>query len=424
MSTQTTASIEPHALGEAVYGHPVMVTEAPRGVPATVLGRLATPDLHTAVYVPSPERRNESGVASEALEALGKRNDVTGKARHATSEAELVPLWLTAHRTRYLLAAACQRTPAQDLIHLAEMTALAPTSLLLACDHGFAEPLLHKLAAVAPVQVPWPELPTASDGAQAPPTAYEAPRWQNTEPVLPDVEYWTFYATAKRQLAIERFQPVHDLYCETMARIASWLDSLNTAGADLTVELAHGSLKTLIEEQTTFDRVTVVTRAAQAAYHRAGWFLDIDERELRNGLVRFPPSMTTPDLYDRLRAYREPTRAATVALYLAGATPEQIRSVTVDDLAQWHHNPDHTIAGQPVPTAAAPFLRAALYMRAFDGANPAAPAFPGDRRRVALDLRQAAADLDLNMGDAKLHETSTIGSRRVPTTIVKLEYMA
>jgi hypothetical protein len=62
----------------------------------------------------------------------------------------------------------------------------------------------------------------------------------------------------------------------------------------LTAPLAHDSLKTLVEEQTTLDRVATVTRAAQAADHRAGWFLDIDERELRNGLIRFPPTKATP----------------------------------------------------------------------------------------------------------------------------------
>lgn len=411
-------------LEQAIYRHPVMVTEAPRDVPATVLGRFATPNLRTAVYVPSPERRRQSGVATEALEALGKRSDVTGKPRHATTEAELVPLWLTAHRTRHLIAASCQRTPGTDLLDLTAMTQVSPTCVLFACDYGFADLVLRSLTAVAPVRVPWPDPP-----APHTPSAGDAPNesgdhWRDAEPVLPTVEYWTFYATAKRQLSPENFRPIHDLYCDTLNRLTTWLDNLDHAGEDLTVALAHGSIKTLIEEQTTFDRVTVVTRAAQAAYHLRGWFLDIDERELRNGLVRFPPSKTTPDLYDRLRAYREPARAATVALYLAGATPAAIRDTTVDDLAQWHRNPKHTVAGQPVPDEARAYLRAALYTRANDAAQPHDPAFPGGYRRVNLDLRQAAADLDLNIGDANLNETSTLGSRRIPASIVKLEWIA
>lgn len=408
------------------YKHPVMITEAPQGVPATVLGRLATRDLSSAVYVPSPERRHEAGVATEALEALGKRSDVNGKPRHASTESELLSLWLTAHRTRHLIAVACQRTPSSDLLALIKMTQVTPTGLLLACDHGFADDLLYSLRSEAPVRMPWPDLHSTSDREITTRTDDKTSHkhgWQPNEPMLPAVEYWTFYATAKRQLSPEQFAPIHDLYVETMTRIASWLDDLNRAGADLTVALAHDSIKTLIEEQSTFDRVAVVTRAAQAAYHRAGWFLDIDERELRNGLVRFPPSKATPDLYDRLRAYREPARAATVALYLAEATPEAIRAVSVDDLANWSHDSAHSVAGTTIPDEAAPYLRAALYARANDGAKPGDPAFPGGERRVKLDLRQAATDLDLNIGDANLNETSTIGSRRVPATIVKLEYI-
>ena len=95
-----------------------------------------------------------------------------------------------------------------------------------------------------------------------------------------------------------------------------------------------------------------------------------------------------------------------------------------DGLLQWHLNPEHLVAGQCIPDDAGPFLRASLYARTMDAAKPTDTAFPGNERRVNLDIRQAATDLDLNIGDANLHETSTIGGRRVPSTIVKLEYIA
>lgn len=405
----------------ASLSEPVMVTEAPAGTPVTVLGRLATPDLATTVFVPHEERRGKSGIATDALSALGKRDDVTGKPRNDTSLAEVLPLWFTAHHTRLLIVAACQQTPVEDLLLLVKMAQATPTSLLLATDHGYGSTLMRDLAPVAPALVEWPDIPDTHPHTHATAARHSVDKWDDREPVLPAVEYWTFYATAKRQLTPSQFAPVHDLYCQTQQRLADWLAELGDAGADLTVDLAHGSIKTLIEEQTTFDMVNVVTRAAQAAYHQHGWFLDIDQRELRNGLIRFPPSKTTPDLYDRLRAYYEPGRAGTVALYLAGATPEAIRATTVDDLAQWRHNPEHCVAGQPVPDEAAPYLRAVLLARAVDGANPEDPAFPGHHRRVLLDLRQAATDLDLNIGEATLNETHSIGSRRVPTSIVKLE---
>lgn len=410
----------------------LIVTEAPDGVPVTILGRLATADLSTALFVTTEHSRNEVGIAIDALAALGKRDDVTGKPRHATGFADLLPVWLTAHRTRLLIAIGAQNATPADLLDLSKMTQTTPTTVLFAVDHGYGAKMLHDLESAAPTLIDWPRVPDhhpadladqANHRADADilPRAAGSRQWSTREPVFPAVEYWTFYATAKRQLTPYEFAPVHDLYTQTVDRLTNWFRTLTEAGQPLTVDLAHGSIKTLIEEQTTFDMVTVVTRAAQATYHQHGWFLDIDERELRNGLIRFPPSKTTPDLYDRLRALYEPTRAGTVALYLAGATPDAIRATTVDDLAQWHHNHDHTIAGVTVPAEAAPYLRATLLSRAFESATPDAPAFPGTDRRALLDIRQAAIDLDLNIGEATLNETHSIGSRRVPTSIVKLE---
>lgn len=266
----------------------------------------------------------------------------------------------------------------------------------------------------------WPTLTSQHTTPEAGST--EASTWNpHAREILPNVEYWTFYATARRQMPPDQFAPIHDLYVDTMHRIKTWLDEHTDTLAPVTVAGAHTVIKTLLEEQPTFDQVTVVVRAAQAAFHNAGWLLTVDERELRNGLVRHQPTNTLPHLFERLRAYHEPSRAATVALYLANATPAAIRATTIDDLAQWRHNPDQPVADITVPDEAAPFLRAALLARAADGDPPNNPAFVGNHRRVGLDIRQAARDLDLNIGDANLNETSTITSRRIPPTIVKLE---
>jgi hypothetical protein len=208
----------------------VMITEAPAGVPATVLGRLHTLDLSTVVYSPSPERRNKAGVAFETLQALGKRTDVNGKSRQSTTETELLSLWLTAHRTELLIAVACQRTPVPDMLDLIEMTQIAPTSILFATDHGFADQLEPDLAPATPVRVSWPQLPPIPDPTDE---SRNLSEWDaEAEPVLPLVEYWTFYATAKRQMTSAQFTPVHDLYCNTLNRLTAWLSNLTTAGAD------------------------------------------------------------------------------------------------------------------------------------------------------------------------------------------------
>lgn len=293
-------------LSGATYRHVVMVPEAPAEVPATALGQLATDDLDTVTDVPSPERRNKGGVAADALEALGKDNDMRGKSRHPYEESELLQIWLTAHRTRHLIPVACQRTPRENLLHLVDLPQTSPTSLMFAVDHGFGDQLMSALVPAAPVQVPWPTPPT-NNAVRGDDTSDVLLDWYDTEPVLPAVEYWTFYATAKRQLTPKSFVPIHNLYCDTLDRTNRWLGDLDTQGAGPDVALTYGCLKTLIEEQATFDNITVVIRAAQAAFHQAGWFLNVDERELRNGLIRFNPTASSPVLYKRLPAYRDTT---------------------------------------------------------------------------------------------------------------------
>jgi hypothetical protein len=84
----------------------------------------------------------------------------------------------------------------------------------------------------------------------------------------------------------------------------------------------------------------------------------------------------------------------------------------------------HSVAGVAVHQVAAPYLRAALLARVNDGAAADSPAFPGGDRRVKLDIRQAATNLDLNIGDANLNETNAYSDRRIPDRIVKLESLA
>lgn len=416
---------------------PVVVMQAPANVPPIVLAELATDDLRTAMYAPSPGKNGKAVLSGDILEALGKRHDVTGRPRNSTAQAELVPLWLTAHQTRRLIVAPTQRVHPDDLLDLVDLTQATATQIVLGCDHGFVDTVMHAVRSADPVQIAWPSnLPNTLDpthgttpghpagsrlwpGVDSGNQIGKAHRW-GAPTTIPTVEYWTFYATARRLLTPEQFAPVHDLYTSVHARLTTWLHDIDHAN-NLTADLAHDSLKTIVEEQDSIDAVTTAIRAAQAAYHQAGWYLAVDERELRNGLVRFPRANTDPTTYDLLRGYYEPLRAATVALYLAGATCTQIRNTTIGDLAAWHADHTRPVAGITVHERAHPYLRAALLARTLEGPTHTDPAFPGAERRVRLDIRQAATDLGIHIGDANLDETTPIGARRVPRRVIKLE---
>lgn len=405
---------------------PIAIIEAPPMVPSITIARLRTRDLSATVCAPTPGTGRKVGPATEVLEALGKRRHVTGRPRGRTEIAELVPIWLTAHRVRHLYAVPNPELGATGLNDLAEMLHLSPTQLVFVCDHGHADEVARHLQGHAPERLPWPDdvRLTTTDPLPAYASITPPEEWSASTTRLPTEEYWTFHATARRVLTAEQFAPVDRLYRDTYARVVQWLDRMGDTAEHLTADLAFDCLRTLIEEQVASDDVIVVTRATQAAHHCAGWFLDVDERELRNGLIRFPPSKTTSQTYEVLRAIFDPARAATVALYLAGATPTAIQATTVDDLTLWHLDDTTTVADINPPDAAAPYLRAALMTAALEGAKPAAAAFPGDRRRVLRDVRQAANDLGLNIGDSNLDKQAAIGDRRVPRRVIKLERLA
>lgn len=395
---------------------PVLVTEAPADVPATAIGRLAESDLSTVVMPWAASSSTTAGIASEVLRALGKSHDANGKARHEMDDASLVPLWLTAHRTQTLIVAAPQHASIDNLLDLVSMCAASPATVVLAVDYGYGTRLVAEMRSALPEVMPWPHITAANAALE---TAEES-TWNPSSPsVLPHDDFLTFYATARRTVRPDLFAAFDSLYRDALRRTLVWI--ADSGVDDLTEEATRSAMSTLIDEQVTFDEVTTVMAATQVAFLRSGWFLKIDPRELRSGLLRFPSARVDTATWRRLRAYRDPARAATTALYLAGARPQHIRELTMGDLTGWHHDRNQPVAGVAIPDEAEPYLLAQMLSRATFGPNPTDPAFIGNDRRVLLDLRHAQTDLGLNLGDAPLADDTTHGSRRVNTRVFGLE---
>jgi hypothetical protein len=235
----------------------------------------------------------------------------------------------------------------------------------------------------------------------------------------PHADFLTFYATARRTVSPERFAPVDGLYRDALSRTIEWIEQSGVD--DLTEKATRSAMAAIIDEQVTFDEVTTAMAAAQVAFFRSGWFLKIDPRELRSGLLRFPSARIDAATWRRLRAYRDPARAATTALYLSGARPQDIRELTMADLTAWHRDRDRAVAGVAVPEEAEPYLLAQTLSRATfrpesDGsrirrerpAGAARPAPRPDRPRTRSGRRPLADD-------------TTHGSRRVNTRVFGLE---
>lgn len=263
---------------------PAIITEAPADVPATRIGSLADPDnLQRLAFVPGTSNRTTAGVAADLLAALGKSPDVNGKARHGYDDVSLVPIWLTAHRTTDVYAIAPQHTPAAYLLDLAAMLAATPATLTLACDHGYAAALVADLASLNPAVTPWPDLPTAWPESDDDLSSTWNP---HAREVLPDVEFLTFRATARDLLPTATFRAVEALFSDVLDRTLLWLTQVGPH--NITEAATRLALTDLLAEQATFDDINVAVKAAQAAFFHHGWYLTVDQRELRAGLLRFP----------------------------------------------------------------------------------------------------------------------------------------
>lgn len=397
---------------------PVMIVEAPKDVPAAALGALRAADLSTITLVHGPDADTPAAIAALVMEGLGKRSNVRGASKSLAADRFLVPTWLAAHRTALVVVAACQHindTTLDELVNMVTGTA----SLLLAVDHGYAAHLARAAWHHAPSHIAWPHDALSSADAGAMRTS-QADDSESTWP-LPETEYWTFLADCRRQLLASTYGQVEHLYLDTVRRVAEWFTDLAHAGIEPSHQAAVHCLRTLIEEQPRFDHVQVVRRAAQAAFHVHGWHLYIEEAMLRHGLLRFPPATDDAALFERLRGLKMPSRACATALHMAGASLDAIRAVTIDDLAQWRHDPTRPVAGIEIPDPAAPFLRAHLIHRLADPPRPDDLAFDGAPRAVANYINHAAIDLGLNFGEANITGSASLAERRIPANTLTLK---
>lgn len=384
---------------------------------------MADNDLRVVSLAHAPDLDSSGRIAAALLAALGKRDDVRGTVRSATVATVLATTWLLAHQTRLVIVTACQHISPTALAALADMVTPTTATLLLAVDAGYGDQIRHQVQHLAPVSVAWPkdlgERDEDSNSGKG--TAESEERTRMHSWPLPHSAYWTFLADCRRQLLPKTFQQVETVYLDTYLRLGSWLEQAGAHDREFSANQAGQCLRTLIDEQSRYDRVQVVIRAAQAAFHVHGWFLGIDDEQLRHGLLRFPPIRFDDDLFPLLRGLKKPSRAAATALYMCGASPSAIGAVAIEDVAQWRHDPAHPIAGIEVPYAAAPYLRAHLINRLDDAPDSHEPAFTGDARRIATDITQAATDLGLNLGEANLTRDKSVYERRLPGAVLQLE---
>ena len=401
----------------------VAITEPPEKVDVASIGDLKTPDLRIVAFSSPLRDKTPTGVASHVLYALGNDPTVNGKAQHTSDVRHLVPVWLMAHRTETLYVIAPQHSHPNSLRSLIEMCAASPTRLVFAIDRGYRNQFAKTISYATPEIIPWPDTNVLQHPEEQPFIGWN-PEHRNQ---MPTDDYLTFYAQCEKQLPLGIFEEVHGLYVESLNRTLQWIKAVGAS--DLQVEDVRDAMAVLSGEQTNTSEVIVALRAAQAAFHRNGWMLKYDDSSILHNLLRFPPCEPTLAMWRRLRAYRKPDAASSVALYLCGMTVDEINRLTLRDLTTWHQT-GNPIAGITVHPEAAPYLRAHLFNSIANDPDPDRLALgkinPNGHTnsKVRFDIREAGKKLGTDIGDAVTLSDVSRTNRHVGTTTFQLELIA
>ena len=377
---------------------PVLVTEAPRGTAATRVPARTRTDLAVVAVVAPPGRRATTDLPLDLLAELGKRDDVAGRSTHVQLDTALVPLWLAAHRTGWVVVTSPHVLDGPTLQLLATLCLPAGARLLLACDSGTAPVVLDGLADYGAVRVAWDELPALvppPDPAGGGPTAGPADaRWGERSLTLPREDWPRFRPECRRLLHPVTFARVDATYTTAFRTARAWLAS-NDPDEDTVAALVART----IGAGGDADQAVAALRGCQAAHADAGWALRADLGKVLAAVSDRPAELTDTE-WRSLRAYRDPHRAAAVALHQHGLTPAAMHALTVGSTAEDGSDAD----GTTVDPRGRAYVRAQRLHRAADGAGPEDPLLVDEPRRTVNALRDARADLGLRLGEGRLSE--------------------
>lgn len=384
---------------------PVLVCQAPKGTPATSAPVRTRQDLSVVAAVAPPHGRPAVDLPLDVLAELGKRDDVAGRSTHSQDDTLLVPIWLRAHSTRWVVVTSPHVLPVPALQLLATLVLPAGATLLLACDHGTAGTVLDGLADYGAAELPWaavggvvppPDVAPAATGSTAVPE-----QWTDRDLSLPVEDWPTFRYECHRLLHPGTFAEIDAVYVTAFRAARAWLRR-----HEPTEEDAAALVGSIVGATGSLDHAVTALRACQAAHMEAGWFLRADLQQAISAISQKPAALTDSQ-WTALRAYRDPHRPAAVVLHQHGLTVAAMHALALDDTAA-----DGSAAGPiSIDPRGRAYLRAQLLRRHAAGATGADPLFPDEPRRTVNAIRDARADLSLKLGPGRLSENEHPGDR-------------
>jgi len=356
----------------------VVVVESDPGVPPAVwMARVSGPSV---VPVSPSGPATAPQMARDVLEGLGA---TAGAA--SFNKVALARVWLAAHRVRWLVLANPQLPDAGGVRAAIDLAGSVGARTMLACDHGGASGLEAALGipASARLDLAGAELLLA-DTSPAPADPPDADPFPVGLRDLPEVDFPLFRSECRRVLAADAYDEVDRAYVHGRSAGREWVtDVARDNPLDVArqvkpsvIRAAGAAVAAATAGHVDVAGALVVFRGFQAGAFLAGLLVRTGTPLLVAALGRV--ERQTPDTagWTSLRLWPDPHRAAVTALYLAGASPDAILTLTVGDAAGAAVTP----AGTPVPVGpfavdhrARPYVAALHGYRLLEGAGPADP---------------------------------------------------
>jgi DNA-binding XRE family transcriptional regulator len=328
----------------------------------------SNPDAGLVVAAVPPDLRRSYELTWEVLAGLGKLKDVTGAGRHADMNWELLVAWFAAHGIQHVVLVDAQwltKTLLADMIGLASVSGV---HLWLVAQQPIEEVFVAAIDR-------WP----VRQGGEAELAGYVTAAVRRVEveinehfPAVPEDNYPTFRAEAKKCLSQDQFGVVDARYQEAFGKATQVVTQLAKTKA-MDEEHLLGHVRAELKECRSMEEMLTVVRAIQAAAHRVGWLVSSDlPRLVVTAESVASAAVHSPSTWRRLRAYREPYRGAACVFAGLEVSPETMQAVRVDDVADDGLCVSVTQQGArqvlAVPEGAGVYLRAQMLYRRNQGA--------------------------------------------------------
>lgn len=328
---------------------------------AKAIRRANNPDSGLLTVTAVADLRRSYELVWELLHALGVDDQISGNGRETDVSIETVVSWMLAHPIRHVVVLDAQNLPAPILNDLCGLAALTGIDLWLV-----AHPPIR--AGYSTALEAWPCHEGRAEDLVA--LLRPAPPSSTTAPVFPRVptdNFLTFRAEARRHLTPDDFTLVDEVYRRVARETTLWLETTTDPVTETTV---LGFIRQQLWRAATYGEMIVRVRAVQVAAFLAGWYVQADPHRLLTTLdIVSRAAIHNEDTWRRLRAYREPYRAAACVLAALECSTDQMLAVTLDDITT---DGSHIVIDgetKPVPAGADLFVRAQLAQRRIHGAT-------------------------------------------------------